>query len=115
MTQTLQEFPKYMNKGSRGPHVKVLKRFLEISGFGANIDTTSEEYDQATADRVCELQERFDIGSDGNFGPITRGTILNGFEFNFEAECSMISGRTMFLQPDGSEIWWSPPKGTDEQ
>lgn len=98
--------PKYMQKGSKGPHVTILQAFL--CGAGASLDIKfDQEYGNVTAAAVAEFQTTNGFEVDGNFGPATRDAAKNNFGFDFEAACETVNGVTEFVQPDGSvERWW---------
>ncbi len=102
--------PKYMNKGSKGPHVTILQTLLcgQCVGWGFNF---YQEYDVHTANAVEEFQALHELEVNGNFGPAERDIAKRICSFDFDAACETIPGVTDFVQPDNSVISWWPGPG----
>ena len=102
-----KEFPRYMQKGSSGPHVAVLQIFLFGAGWGKKGLVPNWTYDEVTAEAVRTLQRVCGLDPDGNFGPMTRATVQKSYGFNFEQACRVIPGGTTFVQPEGPPLIWN--------
>ncbi len=99
--------PKYMQRGSRGPHVTILQVFLVAKGVGEGI-LFDLDYGNKTAAAVVAYQKSMGIDADGNCGPQTRATMREADGFDFEAACESVPGRTEFVQPEGAIALWAP-------
>lgn len=102
--KALGEVPRYMNRGSNGPHVVLLQVFLIGARFGKNI-MTDGDYGHITAAGVVRFQEVYGLEADGHFGPGTRERVKKNFGFDFEAACRAVPGVTRFVQPDAIVMW----------
>ncbi len=100
------EFPRFCQKGSSGPGVEKLQRWLLEEGFENRIIPDSN-YGEMTASGVIELQETCGSYVDGNFGPATQAVAKERYGFDFQAVC-LEAGQTSFVQPDGEIIVWPP-------
>ena len=72
-------FPKYLNKGSRGPAVVLLQILLVAMGHNRGKIHVDGDYGEQTAVGVKSLQQEMGIPEgecDGNFGPRTRSVFL---------------------------------------
>lgn len=98
--------PRYMEKGSKGPHVALLQAFL-AGKFGVDNLVIDGDYGDVTAGLVKKFQHGNRLEKDGNCGPKTRETMKTR-GFNFEIAATAIPGTTGFVQPDGTKIEWSP-------
>lgn len=96
-------FPKYLNQGSTGPAVAALQLFLVGVTIGKNVEINGI-YDDATAERVKDLQRDLEIDDDGNFGPGTRSAVKNecGIDFNAILK-NIFEGETNAVFPEGME------------
>ena len=103
-----QPIPPCMCRDSRGPHVSLLQAFLCGAGFGSKL-VFDQDYGPKTSWAVKAWQlANNTVIQDGN---CDRGTLLKMQEwgdFDFEAACRTIRGVTIFVQPDGQRIPWSP-------
>ena len=106
----MNEFPKYMNQGSNGPHVTLLQAFLIGAGMEGLDVVFDGNYGPVTAAKVTRFQKLHGLEADGHFGPDTRQKVrsLSRFDFDFEAACRAVPGVTKFVQPDGSIVEWGP-------
>ncbi len=109
----VQQFPLYMNVGSKGPHVTVLHFILILLGFGHGIKL-DEGYGETTVLRVKDLQRWLGMvgeDRDGNFGQATRFALRGRVTgFSFKLMCLAVRGTTRFVQPDGGTLVWSAPR-----
>lgn len=86
----LNEFPwkKYMNQGSFGAAVKVLKFHLKGTEFDPKneINPDNEDYliDGILAGAIKKLQKKHGLDPDGHFGPDSRGAFRKELGFNIE-------------------------------
>ncbi len=99
--------PKYMQKGSKGPHVSLLHAFLCGFGRGGGI-VFDQEYGDMTTRGVSGFQFEHGLDNNGHFDPATRARAKHIYGFDFEAACESVPGVTEFVQPDKSVISWWP-------
>lgn len=102
-----QPIPPFMEKGSKGPHTLIPQLVACGAGYGKDI-VFDGNYGDVTAGAMSQLQARNGIDTDGSCGPETRRTMKHRYNVDFEKACRLIPGTTIFIQPDGSEIPWSP-------
>lgn len=108
------KFPQYMQKGSRGPAVNLiliaLAVWAEFKGGGKHelAIVCDGEYGETAAAVMMAFQKSRGLEPDGHFGPSTRSVFLADFGFHFESVARSTGGTTIFVQPDGTEIAWSP-------
>jgi hypothetical protein len=103
------EFPRYMEKGSRGPAVNLILAFLIGWGRGDIKDVVPDaDYGEKGAGHMKRFQTSHGLDADGGCGPETRSFLLNRYGFDFEAAAQATGGTTVFVQDDGTEISWSP-------
>jgi len=103
--------PKYMEKGSRGPFCVAVNAFLTGHASAWGMPDSEFAVDQLYGGRAVELMKSYQSDSnledDGGCGPKTRTAMKeDGFDVDVVANC--LPGVTVFVQPDGSEISWSP-------
>jgi len=77
-------FPKYLNKGSKGPAVALLQIILLVRGHNRYI-VTDGDYGDETAKGVRQLQKILRVEQDGHFGPQTRQALFAETELNVGA------------------------------
>lgn len=99
--------PKYMQRGSKGPHVSLLHAFLCGFGRGGKI-IFDQEYGDMTERGVAGFQFEHGLENNGHFDPATRARAKDVYSFDFEAACETIPAITSFVQPNGDMILWSP-------
>ena len=107
------EFPKYMEKGSRGPAVNIILLILVV--YAREVEDMSLhriECDSVLGDNgvfwVKSFQKAHNLEADGGVGPDTRTFLKERYHLDFEAVARASGGITVFVQPDGREIHWSP-------
>lgn len=98
--------PKYMQKGSEGPHVVPFQSYL-AGKFPHSGIVADGVYGDITAAVTIRLQHGGRIEKDGDCGPDTR-QLMRGRGFDLEVAMMAIPGTTKFVQPDGTKIEWSP-------
>jgi len=103
----MNEVPKFMCEGSKGPHVILVQSFLCGVGCGGKflLDGYQEE---ETVRAISIWQDGEAIKIDGNFGPESRKKAKERYGFDFESACQIVRGVTCFIQPNGEKILWSP-------
>ncbi|GEM_PF-6246429 len=109
--------PKFMELGSKGPHVNIWLRFLEsfveytlkISDYHHMIEV-DEDFGPTGVYWTRRIQLHLGIDTDGGVGTETRQRVTDKFNFNFDMNMTDNTdhGLTKFIQPDGSELWWQP-------
>lgn len=98
--------PRSMARGSRGPHVALLRAFLCGMGFGRGLGSYVC-YDGAMASKMKILQAEHGLDPTGDLDGATQALLRKKYSFNFRAACRAIPGVTIFLQRSGPPIRWS--------
>lgn len=107
-------FPEYMCKGSKGPAVNIILSFL--SGWASTPTRRPDGGHGIVPDCLlgtvgCYWLERLrnahGVPDERDLGPKTI-TYLKSCGFDFEVAVRSTGGMTVFVQPDGTEILWSP-------
>lgn len=96
-------FPKYLNKGSKGPAVALLQCLLKDRGCNMENIVVDGDYGEQTARGVAELQTLLGIEPDGNFGPATRKALVDddgGLDVN-SILAAAFTGKTLTVGPEG--------------
>jgi hypothetical protein len=95
--------------GSEGPHVTILQAFLCGAKLRGNTLIFDGDYGPVTAEKLKLWQGLRGIEDEenGQYGPVTRLAMLD-CGFDFEVACRTIPGTTIFVQPDGTQVAWSP-------
>ncbi len=109
--------PSYMEKGSQGPAVDIVLKFLTFltmirgeCGQGLPKIEIDGDYGGTAVAHMKRLQQDLGLEPDGGFGPETRDRLREVADLDFTTAClSMLkNGPTVFVQPDGTQITWSP-------
>jgi|SRR3989344_168650 len=95
----MKEVPKFMQKGSKGPHVSPLHSLLCGAGFGKGLKFDAT-FGNITKRNLKKLQEKLKVEADGCFGPNTRKAVKKAYGFNFDEICQTIPGTTTFVDMD---------------
>ena len=101
--------PRFMQKGSEGPHVTLLHIFLSGAGLGYPPLNMDGGYGDITIERVQILQKRVGFKGedlDGRFGPATRQALKDKCHFDFDLVAEAKPGMTKFVQPNGEVVSW---------
>lgn len=107
------EFPQYMEKGSRGPAVNLVLEFLQGWGRGQGrlFKSIKGDCHYGNMGAACAMEFQRAHGGlepDGGWGPKTRAVAKEEYGFDFEEAARHSGGTTIFVQPDGTEVAWSP-------
>ncbi len=90
---------RFMNRGSKGPAVAELQLFLLGTRFNRDV-VVDGDYGEQTMLAVMELQRKYEIEPDGNFGPQTRREVLRRYNIDFDAlEQDLFEGDTHVETP----------------
>lgn len=105
--------PTYLEKGSKGPAVVPLLVFLLTwaSLFGEEVPEgfqTDDELGERGMLLIAKYQEFEGLTVEGGCGPEMRASLLSRYNFDFELVANSVGGETIFVQPDGQQISWSP-------
>jgi hypothetical protein len=107
----VEEFPQYMELGSRGPAVNLVLALLlgwaKVWGIFDHGVVCDGVYRARSATLMKKFQELNDLESDGGCGPETRKWLKEAFGFDLELAARTSGGDTSFVQPDGEEQIWS--------
>ncbi|MBI1974696.1 MAG: hypothetical protein HYS51_02550 [Candidatus Zambryskibacteria bacterium] len=102
-----------MEKGSRGPAVNLILAILAV--YAREVVDTSLHgidcdgiYGDTGVHWMRNLQNLAELEVDGGCGPQTREYLKERYHFDFEAAARAMGGTNVFVQPDGTEIIWSP-------
>ena len=104
--------PQNLVRGSRGASINTLLAFL--SRFLLPSEQGRLQYDGVFGFAGEVLLRRFQkqsphaIRTTGELDAPTRAHMKQWFNFDFEEAARSTGGTTIFVQPDGSEIEWSP-------
>ena len=111
-TNTANPLPQYMEKGSHGPFCVAVNAFLVgVAAVWSSVSDPEFVADVVYGEKAVVLMKDYQSDSglkvDGGCGPETRAEMKSdGFDSDVVANC--LHGVTVFVQPDGSEISWSP-------
>ena len=98
-------FPKYLDKGSKGPAVAMLQVLLVARGYNDDNIIVDGDYGDATAEGVRQLQEEFSLEEDGHFGPNSRAALQSDSDVNVDAlDAELFVGETLAVGPDDEEV-----------
>ena len=90
---------RFMNQGSRGPAVAALQLFLVGTRLNSDV-VVDGEYGEQTMLAVRELQLKYNLEPDGNFGPETREEVRLRYKLDFNAlEQNLFEGDTHAVVP----------------
>jgi len=100
-----------MEKGSHGPAVNLILVFLLGWAYSSEGGVICDcQYGEIGTALMAKYQADHGLSPDGGCGPETRRQMLNIYGFNFQAAAESTGGTTIFVQPDGSQLEWTPEK-----
>ncbi len=114
--EAMKPLPEYMQPGSYGPICTALNAFLAaFQTYGSPQEyvrdfVADNIYGENAASVMRHYQESNDLEVDGGCGPETR-TELRDDDFDINVIALGVGGTTVFVQPDGQKIAWSPETG----
>lgn len=102
------ELPDSMGRGSKGPHVALLKAFL-VGVCRAQRISVTKVYDQETADEISHLQKVHGLKATGVLDADTMALLKKVYGFDFRAFCALVHSVTVFVLGDeGQHVIWAP-------